>query len=218
MTLDPHQVKAIFLAALDKAEEERAGFLDEACAGEPDLQQRVERLLLAHDRPDSLPEAPAAPGPTQDSSPPEAAPTSASLVEGPGAEIGLYKDDLKASHRYNAACAAALASCGVGKDADKLDGEARARLRRQALTWLRADLEAWGRLLGKEPDKVRPLILRNLRHWLTDTDFAGVRGPEGLAQLPEAEQQSWRKLWDDVAATLAKAQNQTTPEKKSDPK
>ena len=46
-------------------------------------------------------------------------------------------DDRRAGHRYNAACAAALAGCGQGKDADKLDGRERGRLRRQALDWLR---------------------------------------------------------------------------------
>jgi tetratricopeptide (TPR) repeat protein len=45
------------------------------------------------------------------------------------ADAGLA-DDLKAGHRYNAACAAALAGCGAGKDADKLEGKERAHLRR----------------------------------------------------------------------------------------
>src|SRR5581483_6078749 len=39
------------------------------------------------------------------------------------------------SHRYNAACAAALAGCGQGQDADKLDGKEKARLRGRALAW-----------------------------------------------------------------------------------
>src|SRR5262249_34945560 len=65
-------------------------------------------------------------------------------------------DDLGAGHRYNAACAAALAGCGQGKDADKLDEPERAHLRRQALTWLKAELTAWGTLLGKDPKKVGP--------------------------------------------------------------
>ena len=54
-----------------------------------------------------------------------------------------------------------------------------------------------------------------MRHWLGDPDFAGVRGPEALAKLPEAEREPWQKLWDDVANTLARAQADTTPEKKS---
>jgi serine/threonine protein kinase len=94
MTLDPQRAKSIFLAALEQVEEERHAFLDEACAGDAALRQRVERLLLAHDRPDSLPEAPAAQAPTLDSNPPagdEFDRGSASLVETPGTVIGPYK-------------------------------------------------------------------------------------------------------------------------------
>jgi Flp pilus assembly protein TadD len=129
------------------------------------------------------------------------------LAEAPGA-----------SHRYNAACAAALAGCGKGKDADKLEDNECVRLRRLALNWLRADLEAWGRLLDREADKAGTAarVAKGLQHWLVDLDFAGVRGPEALAKLPEDERQPWRKLWDDVSATLARAQGKRTPAKKSD--
>ena len=90
-------------------------------------------------------------------------------------------------------------------------------MRRQALKWLRADLEAWGRLLDKEPDKARAAatVTEVLQHWLADTDFSGVRGPAALARLPEAERQGWQKLWDDVADTLARLQRKTPPEKKA---
>jgi hypothetical protein len=120
-------------------------------------------------------------------------------------------------HRYNAACAAAMAGSGAGQDADKLDDKERARLRRQALDWLRADREAWGRQLDKEPDKTRAAaaVTRVLQHWLVDTDFASVRGQKALAKLPEAEREPWQKLWDNVANTLAVAQADTMPEKKS---
>jgi serine/threonine protein kinase/Tfp pilus assembly protein PilF len=123
--------------------------------------------------------------------------------------------DPRTMHRYNAACAAVQTGCGQGKDADKLDAKESARLRRQALDWLRADLEAWVRLLNQHQDMIRPLIAQQMRHWQADTDFAGVRGPEALAKLPEAERQLWQKLWDDVANTLARAQQKTKPEKKS---
>jgi tetratricopeptide (TPR) repeat protein len=127
-------------------------------------------------------------------------------------------NDPRNTHRYHAAGAAAVAGCGKGKDAGMLDGTERARLRRQALDWLRADLTAWGRLFDKEPDKVRPVLIQRLGYWLVDTEFAGVRGPQALAQLPVAERQPWQKLWDDVASLLARAQAKTTPEKKPDPK
>jgi hypothetical protein len=67
MALDPSPAKSIFLAALDRPGEERGAFLDAACAGDAELRRRVDRLLAAHDRPDSLPEAPTARAPTEDS-------------------------------------------------------------------------------------------------------------------------------------------------------
>jgi serine/threonine protein kinase/Flp pilus assembly protein TadD len=122
-------------------------------------------------------------------------------------------DDLSSENRYSAACAAALAGCGRGKDAAGLDAKKRARLRRQALDWQRADLAAWGRLVEKKPDQARPLVTATLRHWLEDPDFAGVRGPSALAKLPDAERPAWQKLWADVADMLARSQGKTMPAK-----
>ncbi len=62
-------------------------------------------------------------------------------------------EDLGGSYRYNAARAAALAACGLGKDADHLDTEDCASLRKQALDWLRADVTAWSTVLQKDKDK-----------------------------------------------------------------
>src|SRR5262249_42170598 len=121
---------------------------------------------------------------------------------------------LLAAHRYNAARAAALAGCGRGKDADKLDDKERARLRRQALDWLCAELEAQGRLLDKEPARAAANVARDLQHRLADPDFAGVREPKQLAKLPEAERPAWRKLWKDVSDMLKRAQEKAAPHKK----
>jgi superkiller protein 3 len=108
--------------------------------------------------------------------------------------------DLRAGHRYDAACAAAQAGCGLGQDAGPLDDKERARLRRQALDWLRADLTQWDQLLQKVPDKVRSLVLQKMQHWQQDPDFTGVRGPEALSRLPAAERPAWQQLWEDVEA------------------
>jgi tetratricopeptide (TPR) repeat protein len=107
-------------------------------------------------------------------------------------------ENLRSADRYNAACAAALAGCGQGKDADQLDDRERVRLRRQALTWLRADLAAWRKHLEPDEAKGGSDVRETMQHWLADPDFAGVRDPEALAKLPEAEQNDWRKLWADV--------------------
>jgi tetratricopeptide (TPR) repeat protein len=127
-------------------------------------------------------------------------------------------DDLNAQPRYNAACAAALAGCGQGKDADKLDSKERARLRQQALDWLRADLKAYRQAMEKSAGKAGPLIAQQMQHWLQDSDFAGVRGDKALAKLPEDERVLWRKVWADVAEMLAKTQGKALAKKKADTK
>jgi serine/threonine protein kinase/Flp pilus assembly protein TadD len=118
-------------------------------------------------------------------------------------------------HRYNAARAGALAGCGRGQDADRLDDRERARLRRQALDWLRADLAALGRRLGGGADRGRPAagVLRALQRWHADPGLAGVRG-EAVLGLPGAERPPWRKLWGDAAALLRRAEEKSSAEKK----
>jgi eukaryotic-like serine/threonine-protein kinase len=113
--------------------------------------------------------------------------------------------DLDAHHRYNAACAAAQASA-IEADPGKLDDKERARLRKEALDWLRADLGAYTRLA--ENADARQAVWQRLTHWLKDADLAGVRGPKSLAALPEAERKEWQKLWADVAALLRKAEGE----------
>src|SRR5262249_47388576 len=72
-----------------------------------------------------------------------------------------------APHRYDAACAAALAGTGQGKDAAKLGGSQRLALRRQALTWLRADLTSWSRLFA-QGEVGRSRLTRVLTPWQKD--------------------------------------------------
>jgi tetratricopeptide (TPR) repeat protein len=119
-------------------------------------------------------------------------------------------DDLRASHRYNAACNAALAGCGRGEDAKQLDDKERTRWRKRALDWLQADLKAQrGQLKNWWPgaaDQAR----QALRHWQQDADLAGLRDPAAVAQLPADEQQACKKLWADVAALLKPAQDEPT--------
>jgi hypothetical protein len=124
----------------------------------------------------------------------------------------VLAEDLPSGNRYNAACAAAQAGCGQGQDAAGLDDKEHVRLRRQALDWLRADLEAWCRLLEKGPDKDRPAIAQQLQHWLVDTDFAGVRGPDALDRLPEAERRDWEKLWQEVDTLRQRAAGPVPPQ------
>jgi serine/threonine-protein kinase len=108
---------------------------------------------------------------------------------------GHLVDGVGRAHRYNAACAAVLAGCGQTVDTALTTSE-RQRWRRQALTWLRADLGAWRRVLPGSP----ALVVEKLRHWQSDPDLAGLREPEALKRLPEEERAAGARLWADVAA------------------
>ena len=114
-------------------------------------------------------------------------------------------DDRQAQHRYNAACAAALADAGQGKDEPPIDDDAKARLRLQARDWLRAELDAWAKVVESGPDAMKAVIALTLRHWKVDADLMGVREEKALAKLPEAERADFQGLWRDVDALLGKA-------------
>jgi serine/threonine-protein kinase len=113
--------------------------------------------------------------------------------------------DLRRFYRYNAACNAALAGSGQGEDAKQLDNDGRARWRRQALNWLRADLAARARQLESGKPEDRADVQKQLRHWQQDADLAGLRDPAAVAKLPADEQEACKKLWADVNALLQKA-------------
>jgi serine/threonine-protein kinase len=109
-----------------------------------------------------------------------------------------------AQHRYHAICAAILAGCGQGKDADTLDDQEKTRLRRQALTWLQADLAAWRKQLQDGEAKTRPIVQQTMQQCLANTELAVVRDPQALARLPEGERQEWQKLWADINELVAR--------------
>src|SRR4029077_11489434 len=71
------------------------------------------------------------------------------FAEAFAAEPSLANDPQRA-RRYYAACMAASAGCGRGKDASNLNDEERARLRDQARRWLRAEVAAWGKKLDSD--------------------------------------------------------------------
>ena len=64
--------ETLFQEALSRSPEERAAFLEQACAGRPELRAAVEALLAAHEKPGNvLDRAPADLGQTVDSEPGE---------------------------------------------------------------------------------------------------------------------------------------------------
>jgi tetratricopeptide (TPR) repeat protein len=114
--------------------------------------------------------------------------------------------DRQVQLRYHAARAAVLAAAGTGRDAPPLDAAAKAKLRRQGLEWLKAELAAWSKLLDSRPPQNRLLIVHVLTSWLKDSDLASIRDASALAKLPAEEQKAFAQLWADVAALLTKAE------------
>ncbi len=123
-------------------------------------------------------------------------------------------DGLLERNRYNAACAAALAGCGQGKDAANLEPTEYARLRGQALAWLRADLKSQAARVDKAPGSGGALLSKTMREWQQDPDLAGIRDAAALAKLPEADRQEWQQLWADVADTLKRSQGRAATKKR----
>jgi serine/threonine-protein kinase len=111
-----------------------------------------------------------------------------------------------ATNRYTAACAAAQAGCGQGKDADQLDDKERARWRRQALDWLREDLTEWGKALDNGSAQAEAQLGQRLLHWQTNDDLAGLREPGALEAMSPDERKECLALWQEVAAVLRRAQ------------
>jgi hypothetical protein len=59
--------------------------------------------------------------------------------------------------------------------------------------------------MEQQPAKASPAVRQQMQHWLSDDDFAGVRGSDALAKLPEAERNEWRKLWQEVETLRRRA-------------
>lgn len=110
-------------------------------------------------------------------------------------------DDQRTRVRNHAPLVAILADSGCGEDAGKLSEAERARWRRQAREWMRADLEAWidGRDGGPEMHRE---AVRTLTHWRGDPDLAAMRDPAALGKLPPAERRECEKLWSEIDASL----------------
>jgi serine/threonine-protein kinase len=114
------------------------------------------------------------------------------------AALPSLEDDLGSGHRYNAARAAALAAEPHGPAKERLSEPERADQRRQAQTWLRADLQSRIKLLENANG-----VGSSLAVWQTESDLKSVRDPVELAKLPETERTQWHGLWKDVAEVIA---------------
>ena len=98
----------------------------------------------------------------------------------------------------------ALAGCGRGKGDPTLSAMDQAHWRQEAFAWLRNDLAFWADRLDKNVPHVRPVAQRALERWQMEKALAGIREPEELAGLPEAERARYLRFWADVQELLVR--------------
>ncbi len=112
-------------------------------------------------------------------------------------------NDLRLGHRFDAACAAALAGNGEGKDVASFTAIDRQTRREQARRWLAEDLALWTKLAASDKPMDRAQTRAALLRWKQERHLAGVRDKDALAKLSENERAVWQKLWDDVDALMS---------------
>jgi hypothetical protein len=143
---------------------------------------------------------------------------SARLYDGALRADSKLADDPRSGHRYNAACAAALAGAGQGEDKPPPDEGEKARWRKQAVAWLAAELALWTKQAEPGSSQANALVVGKLRHWKQDTDLAGIRDAAAIQALPEDERKACRALWADVDALLERAKRAIEGEDKGERK
>ena len=102
-------------------------------------------------------------------------------------------------------CAALLAANGYGKGASALTQQERADWRKQALTWLQADLQKWREQSASNQAGDVLRLLHRLADWQSNPELAGVRDAKELAKLSPEEQQNWQKLWSERQSIIKQA-------------
>jgi tetratricopeptide (TPR) repeat protein len=104
-------------------------------------------------------------------------------------------EDPRWGNRYRAAYAAALAAAGQGEDAGPLDDEDRARWRRQALDWLRADLKVLGKLQASPRAEDRLLARERVHDFKFHRAVESLRPRGDIGRLPAEEQKDHNGVW-----------------------
>ena len=82
---------------------------------------------------------------------------------------------------------------------------------RQAHDWLKAALTALGEMFKFEVE-ARPYLIWTQYRWKQEPGLAGVREPEALARLPEAERERWQAFWAEVDRLHATEGHALTPQ------
>ena len=112
-------------------------------------------------------------------------------------------EDARCRHRYNAACAAALAGAGVGDDAEKLSETDKAAWRKQSCKWLTSELESMARRMQSAPTENRDPSIWLLKQWQNNPAFSSLRDASALEKMSPDERQECTTLWTAVANLIS---------------
>jgi tetratricopeptide (TPR) repeat protein len=99
---------------------------------------------------------------------------------------------------HKAACAALKSAANPGTETRPPGEPDRFGLRRQAMDWLKANLDLTAAMRGRG---LKPPW--SISTWQDDPVLAAVREPAELAKLSQAERAQWQRFWADVAAQIA---------------
>jgi hypothetical protein len=78
--------------------------------------------------------------------------------------------------------------------------------------WLSEELASWTEQIASGNSADRDAATQAIASWKRDSELAGVREADGLAQLPEPERKVWQALWTNVDHRLAaKAKSPADP-------
>jgi Flp pilus assembly protein TadD len=107
-------------------------------------------------------------------------------------------DDVRQGHRFDAACAAALAGSGQGEHVSSFTELDRRRMRDRARQWLEEDLAGWAKFVGSDKPADLAQARATMLHWRLERCLSTVRNRDALEKLPDPERVQWQQFWDKV--------------------
>ncbi len=108
-------------------------------------------------------------------------------------------------HRYNAACAAALAASGKSNDDPPVDVPAHTNLRQQSLAWLESELATWTKRLEAGSNESKDAVAKTMDLWKSDAELSSIRDLKELAKLSDEQRDAFNKFWSNVDQLLEKS-------------
>ena len=119
--------------------------------------------------------------------------------EAVAADPGLANGASAFSSLYEYACFETSAGCQPSGGGNSLVAKEHGDMRADGLKHLQGVMTAWHAMLALNNKTTNALIQGIMKRWLMEPRLSGLRDPDALAKLPDAERLGWEKLWKEVA-------------------